>query len=60
MCLLRAKESSQSQPRSQKASRREASMSRILVLIVIMFIICQSIKLVPDMVEVYECSVGDL
>ena len=35
-------------------------MSRILVLIVILFVICQSIKLIPDMFEVYNCTVGDL
>ena len=35
-------------------------MSRILVLIVILFIICQSIKLIPDMYEVYNCSFRDL
>ena len=59
-CVFRAKESARNQPRSQKANRREASMSRILVLIVILFIICQSIKLIPDMFEVYNCTIGDL
>ena len=30
-------------------------MTRILIMIVILFIICQSIKLVPDVYEVYSC-----
>ena len=34
---------------------QEASMTRILIMIVILFIICQSIKLVPDVYEVYSC-----
>ena len=39
---------------------QEASMTRILITIVILFIICQGIKLVPDMYEVYKCSTGDV
>ena len=34
---------------------QEASMTKILIIIVILFIICQSIKLIPDIYEVYSC-----
>ena len=40
---------------NKEALIQEASMTRVLILIVILFIICQSIKLIPDFYEVYQC-----
>jgi hypothetical protein len=68
---FRTRKSSKAQPRSLKASKKvkeelypivinnlasqEAGMTRVLIIIVILFIICQSIKLIPDFYEVYKC-----
>ena len=33
-------------------------MVQVLLLIVVLFIICQSFKIIPDLYEVYACTVG--
>ena len=53
--ILITKRSSRAQPRSHQASKKEESMNRILVIIVLLYVICQSFKLVPDFYEVYAC-----
>ncbi|XP_023332149.1 FMRFamide receptor [Eurytemora carolleeae] len=57
--IIRARQSSQIQPRSAQASKKELQMVQILLLIVIMFVICQSFKIIPDLYEVFQCSFGE-
>ncbi len=42
------------------ANCQEENMNRVLILVVLLFILCQSVKLVPDMYEVYRCTTGNL
>jgi hypothetical protein len=39
-------------------SSKEMHMVQVLLLIVVLFIICQSFKIIPDLYEVYACTVG--
>jgi len=39
---------------------QELQMVQILLLIVIMFVICQSFKIIPDLYEVFQCSFGNI
>ena len=39
--------------------RREANLGIVLVSISVLFILCQSVKIVPDLYEVIYCRIGD-
>ena len=41
---------------TEEAQRRELNMAVMLVCIVIMFILCQSVKIVPDIYEALLCN----
>ena len=38
--------------------RREANLGIVLVSISVLFILCQSVKIVPDLYEVIYCRIG--
>ena len=40
--------------------RREANLGYVLVSISVLFIICQSFKIIPDIYEVITCRFGDV
>ncbi len=41
---------------SQDNQRKELSMTLVLVCIVVMFILCQSVKIIPDVYEAVVCD----
>ena len=41
---------------SLETQRKEQNMALVLVCIVVMFIVCQSVKIVPDIYEALACD----
>ena len=42
-------------PQSVEAQRKELNMALVLICIVVLFILCQSVKIVPDVYEALVC-----
>ena len=42
-------------PQSLEAQRKELNMALVLICIVVLFILCQSVKIVPDVYEALVC-----
>ncbi len=42
--------------RTSEMQRRELNMAIVLVCIVVMFILCQSVKIIPDIYEALFCN----
>ena len=59
-CSLRIRSSAKTQQQltsqTKENHRRETNMAIVLVCIVVMFIVCQSVKIVPDLWEALMCT----
>ena len=67
MCLNRIWKSKETQKQlkehqkeSYEAQKRESSMAVVLLWVVILFITCQSVKIIPDIYEALYCSTEEV
>jgi hypothetical protein len=50
------KQLTSSRPQTLDTQRKELNMALVLICIVILFIFCQSVKIVPDIYEAVTCN----